>query len=77
MDVTLGEEGLLHHGLNLAPALPRRERLEVFLLGWVKVLAIFFVLWWVVENILTRPLFRFRVFSTRVVSDVEKKLHQF
>jgi len=55
----------------------RREKLEVVLIGWTRVVAIYFVLWWLVGRLLSRELFRFRVFSMRVVSDLERKMHAF
>ena len=48
----------------------------MLLLAWVQILAIFYVLWWLVGR-LSSVLFHFRVFRTRVASDLDKKLHHF
>eukprot|EP00899_Mesostigma_viride_P011468 jgi/Mesvir1/20321/Mv19911-RA.1 len=50
--------------------------LEMFKLGWVQYIAIFVVFWWCfywVEYVT----FRYRILTTRVISDAQIKLHHF
>ena len=48
----------------------KRARLDVVLLGWVKVLAVWYVVRWIVDDVVSATLFRFRSFPTRVTSDL-------
>ena len=54
----------------------RRDRWQVIYIALVRVLVLYWVIWYFV-SLFGRVLFHFRVFPTRVSSDIVPKLHQF
>jgi transmembrane protein 231 len=49
---------------------------EMLKFGWIQFLATYVILWYLFSR-LERAVFRFRILETRVISDVDKKLHRF